>query len=393
MMKTRNAPGQAGGRKQMSKNSYLLETEDAERINRSIGENVNGRVVLPLLGLPRKGDCRNLFRVLLTEEGKRLLSCAKTEEHFLSDAYSDYENFVELLCLLPSLVGSGYHRFVRLTLEALLDFTDIPAKEDAEALWKSSLPLLRDGAFDDLLSPFTVKRSVDVSPSVYPSKENLLQYESLGAYISAYRGSTKGASMVWLDLSALDFALPDPYHAEQGFLLVKEGSGDARGQAYLSSQLLRVTGEICTANGIPLILYGTFASSVARDLIQYLDRTDRKPRLFYAMSWGDGQALARDFDALEDSGLITELCGILPQRLPYCSAAALSEGLRLSAMRYPLGRLLFVAEGTTEAEVRIGYEGFKRVLSGILADSVQKLEISEKEAVALGERILTAEAF
>ena len=199
--------------------------------------------------------------------------------------------------------------------------------------------------------------------------------------------------MVWLDLSALDFAPPDPYHAEQGFLLVKEGSGDARGQAYLSSQLLRVTGEICKANGIPLILYGTFSSSVARDLIQYLDRTDRKPHLFYAMSWGDGQALARDFDALEDAGLITELCGILPQRLPYCSAAALSEGLRLSAMRYPLGRLLFVAEGTTEAEVRIGYEGFKRVLSGILADSVQKLEISEKEAVALGERILTAEAF
>lgn len=375
----------------MSKKAYLLETDVAERIDRFLREKGNGRVCLPFDGTCFDGDPQNLYRVLLTENGKRLLSYAKTEEHFLSDSYSDYENFIELLHLFPSLVGSGYHRFVRLALEVLLGFSEIPKPSDADALWKASLPILRDGALDDLLSPFRDRQMLDVSAWIFPSRECLATYEGLDDYVSAYKRNIEGVSMLWLDVSELAFISPDPYHAVQGFSSIKDGDGDVHNRTYLSSQLLRVTGELCKIKSIPLVLSGEFPVAAVKDLIQYLRRMDRMPRLFYAMPFDDGRALVRTYEVLEDAGLLSLLYGILPHRLPYCSTDALTESLHLSAMRYPLGRLVFVAEGTTAAEVRMGYEGFRRVLSSFLSDSVCRLEISEAEAIAVGDRILTAD--
>ncbi|MBR2907382.1 MAG: hypothetical protein IKC26_04990 [Clostridia bacterium] len=376
----------------MSKKAYLLETEGAERIARMLHEKSNGRVRLPDDRAFCDGKVRNLYRLLLTEDGRRLLSCAKTEEHFLSEDYSDYENFVELLYLLPSLVGSGYHSFVRLTLEYLFGCTELPSPQNADTLWRASLPILESGGFDGLLSPFMRTRSLNATEWVYPSFERLKAYESLDAYTVAYAESIQGAEILWLDLSDLDFISPDPYHANRGFSAVRAGNCDARDRTYLASQLLRVTGEICKTQDVPLVLSGDAPVSALRDFLRYLEKTDRRPRLFYMMPFDNERELERRYRVLADSGLTEVLSGILPSRLRCCCREVLTEALRLSAMRYPLGRLVFIAEGSTAAEVRMEYERFVRVLSNAFACAVLRSEISESDAVAVGETILTAAA-
>ena len=110
------------------------------------------------------------------------------------------------------------------------------------------------------------------------------------------------------------------------------------------------------------------------------------------MPFDNERELERRYRVLADSGLTEVLSGILPSRLRCCCREVLTEALRLSAMRYPLGRLVFIAEGSTAAEVRMEYERFVRVLSNAFACAVLRSEISESDAVAVGETILTAAA-
>ncbi len=369
--------------------SYLLDSECGKRLYRRILGSVVGEVARFSEG-ESASDTRNLYRALLTENGKRLLTFSATEAHFLSDSYSDYENLEELIALLPSLVGSGYHSFVRLFLECLLDFRKPPTPSDAYALWRASLPLLEDESLARLFEPFSDKRVVDMTSWLFPSAIALRECETVDAYLSAFREQVEKTDLLWLDLSGFTFASPDPYHAQKSFFAIRNGEGDDRDRDFFASQLLRVTGETCKTRNIPLVLSGKASSDGLKTLFAYLKRVDRMPRAFLSVPFESAARLEALLSELDSSGILSLFCGIVPSGLSIGSAASIKESLTLLATRYPVGRLAFVAESRTDIEACMEYECFLRLLSELLASSVQLGEISEPDAVTVGTNVLSA---
>lgn len=371
--------------------SYLLNSELAERLCRRISDTAKGKVV-SLADRETASDNRNLYRVLLTDDGKKLLSCAATNAHFLSERYSDYENFVELLNLLPSLVGSGYHSFVRLFLEYLLDLHKPPTPCDAKRLWMESLSLLAAGSFDRFSEPFLKKRAMDLTSWVFPTADDLYEYETAEVYLSALRSTAENNDLLRIDLSSLEFVPPDPYHAEKGFSAVKEGRSDSRDRVYLISQILRVMGEICKARNIPLILSGVSSCAEMKSLFSYLERVDRMPRVYYAMPFDCSTSFREILSELDSSEILSVLSGIVPTALSVSSSDSIDTCLALLATYYPFGRLSFVAESKTDVEMRFEYERFLRMLASRLSSSVLRGELSEADAVTVGTNIVTSAA-
>lgn len=371
--------------------SYLLNSEHAESLCERISMIVKGRVI-SFLGGESACDKRNLYRVLLTEDGKKLLSYAATDTHFLSETYSDYENFVELLHLLPSLVGSGYHSFVRLFFEYLLGVCELPNPRDAEELWKRSLPLLEDRVFDRLSALFMEKRAEDITLWIFPTLNTLSEYETVDAYLSSFRERAENADLFQLDLSALEFTFPDLYHTEKSFSAIRDGKENGQDRSYFASQLLRVTGEICKARNIPLILSGKPSFAEVKRLFAYLEKADRKPRAFYAVPFDCSARLREILSELEEAGGLTALNGIVPTELSVSSSDSIDACLTLLAMYYPFGRLLFVAESKTDVEMRFEYERFLRMIASRLSSAVLRGELSEADAVTVGTNIMTSAA-
>lgn len=371
--------------------SYLLNSEHAESLCEQISNTVNGRAISLAEG-ESACDKRNLYRVLLTEDGKKLLSYAATDAHFLSENYSDYENFVELLHLLPSLVGSGYHSFVRLFLEHLLDLNEPPTPRDAEMLWNASIPLLRDGTFYRLLEPFSKKSTENITRWFFPSADLLQSYEDFDAYLSAYRERVERADLLWLNLSTFEFVSPDPYHAEKGFSAIRNEKGNEQDRSFFASQLLRVTGEICKARNVPLIFSGKPSFIQVKKLFVYLEKVDRMPRVYYAVPFDCSTRLGEILSELKVSGILSSLNGIVPTGLSVSSSDSIDACLSLLAMHYPFGRLSFIAESKTDVEMRFEYERFLRMIASRLSAAVLRGELSDADAVTVGTNILASAA-
>lgn len=370
----------------MPKRPYMLGSECSEKLYKALRSESDGRVLFGMNRPLLSDDHRNLYRLLLTKNGKRLLSLAADGED--TENGSDYDRFVELLKRLPLLAGSGYYSFVRLMLEYFFDLSELPASEDAAALWNASVSLLRGEMFEGLLSPFMTVSIKDVTSWVLPAEIDSSKYGTLETYVSAYKSDLNDISALSLDLTGFAFLSPDPYHAREGFAALCAERCDETARMYFGSQLLRITGELCKEKDIPLLITGDFSKSATEALLRYLEKADRLPKLLLCLPFDNAREADRRYRSAEKSGLLDRIMGVVPTNLPYCSVSAMKETLALSAMRYPLGKHCFLAEGSTEAEIRMGYERFVRLLSEFLSDMIADCDITEPAAVMLGKEIL-----
>ena len=330
--------------------------------------------------------------MLVTPSGMRLLSYAESKDLSISSEASDFENLETLLQLMPSLVGSGYHTFFRIALEMLFSEETDPTECRADLLWERALPVLMDATLTRLTEPLRPLRVTDVSELIAVSSVPDPSLSSLSEYTDHIEAIVRESDAVLFDGGSFTFRSPDPYHAEEAFSKWRSGSDEFPSlRPYLTSQLLRVTGEFCCRYDRPLLLKGDATPDGFGKMIPYLKKNNRLPRLLYCVPMNGAREVGRRYREAEAVGLLSEISGVVPCDLLYQSSAALLDGLWESARCYPLGKHCFLAEGETSAELRVGFERFLSVLSEILTKELRSGEATEEALLAVGRRVLTGE--
>ena len=376
---------------------YMLKDERAIRIYETLSVAAVGRVPLMTAGSFRETDCRNLFRFLITREGRPLLRYLDEDEFGSSSENSDYEKFLRLCDSIQDLSGSAYYSDVRLAMELLLPGGSVLSSQDAEHLWSSAIPKLKELTEEALSKPFSVVSLPDATQFLFPSMDALRQCETFDCYADLYRASLGSTPAVMLRLPCVKrFCAPNPYRVGEGYLSLRNAASPSECDllteeaTFVSSQLIRLTGEYCKERNIPMLLCGSCDPKLLRDIISYLKRQDRLPRLI--LSVNNREELA-DF---EHSGALSLAEGVVPafDRLSV-SNTELRTVFESICCAYPIGKILFLPvsgiPGTpgTALEARILWERILRTVADVFSDWINNGDLEdEAAAIRLGQKIL-----
>ena len=328
---------------------------------------------------------RNIYRVLQREEGRRLLSLAADKAHRISEMNSDFENFTELLYLLPKLSGTAYFRYAVAALDTFSDCQGSIDPTEAENLWTEANRRLTcmktDGAY----------RSVSVTgiePLLYPDADLIRDYASIDAYASYVEQTLMKSDAVRIDLNALHFQRPDPYHAECGFRSSRAGEAAAQSRVWLASQLLRIAGEVCKKQGIVWILSGC-ASADTEEMLAYLERNDRLPRVVLSVSLESEDTVESALSCAEEHRVSEKCIGVLLSGMLSAPMQRLTEAFRRLTERYPIGNLIYLPVGETMEENLIEHTQLRYLLSSFLAEAVCVGDCTDRDtAASIGRDIL-----
>jgi len=335
---------------------------------------------------------RNLYRFLCTEEGMRLLSLAATENNRLSEEHSDYENFVQILHLLPSLTGSGYFRYAVTVIETFCGENSDLSPENAEALWKSSLFEIKMIDFD-ILSRFQKVTVPDIADWICPDGNQLRNDMDFSEYLCAYERHIAQKDALYFDFTGIQFCIPDPYHSQLGFRARLLGEATAETDRWLSSQMLRVAGEICKKRDIPIIIGGAFDKEDTQALFYYLKKQERLPRVLLTIPMDSEESAMRMLLYAKESGVLENVSGLIPVETEHISFGTLRRTLLQIAQRYPMGKLVYLPKGKDVPETYIESVKFLRALSGVLAEQVYFGDCpNEETARSVGKRIFCENA-
>ena len=321
----------------------------------------------------------NIYRVLQTEEGMRLLSLAADKAHRVSDVNSDFENFEELLCLLPKLSGTAYFRYAVTALKAFSGFCGSIDPKEAGDLWTEANRRLASTESEGAYRTLSVTA---IAPLLYPDVDLLREYPSLDAYASHCMEALTECDAVRIELTDLCFQRPDPYHAECGFRAACAGEATAESRMWLASQLLRIIGGACRERGIVWILSG-YPSANTEELLGYLKRNERLPRVMLSVSLASANAVDTVLRSAEQYRVL-ELCsGVVISDVLSSPMQALYEAFRTLTKRYPIGSLTYLPVGETQVENLIEYTQLLHLLSLVLSEAVCFGDCADKESAAL----------
>ena len=328
---------------------------------------------------------RNIYRVLQTEEGRRLFSLAADEAHRISEMNSDFENFTELLHLLPRLSGTAYFRYAVAALHTFSGCQGSIDPTEAEAFWTEANRRLAGIKTDDAYRSVSVTA---IEPLLYPDTDLLRDYASIDAYASYVAQVLASSDAMRIDLNALRFQRPDPYHAECGFRAARSGDATAQSRVWLASQLLRIAGEVCKKQGIVWILSGC-SSADTEEMLAYLERNDRLPRVMLSVSLESTDAVESALVCAEEHRVLEKCIGVLLCGMLSAPMQRLHEAFRRLTERYPIGNLVYLPAGKTVEENLIEHTQLLHLLSGFLAEAVYVGDCTDRDtAVSIGRDIL-----